>query len=216
MGWPHLLGCRAHKNLPAQIYEGLDYSSYEQHRPDYEKYVETIMLRPGKPSFSEDRFRIRKSEEYASKDYDMEMTRRGLWHSTMAGGVANIWGHLEGGAGPSGSRPYPRPEWIKTWSRFFEWRFVKDMVRAPALTDGVCLERPTGQHFVFYREASSSLRMDLSRMRGSQRVVAVDAAKPYAEIALGELAPGKHTWTAPHRSDWAIAVGEFGREAGTR
>ncbi|MAG93645.1 MAG: hypothetical protein CMJ48_07840, partial [Planctomycetaceae bacterium] len=45
----------------------------------------------------EDRFRIRHSKTYADKDYTMEMTRRGLWHSTMAGGVANIWGHLPRG-----------------------------------------------------------------------------------------------------------------------
>ncbi len=212
MGWPHLLGARAQKNRPTQIYEGLDYSSYEQHRPDYEKYVETIMKRPDKPSFSEDRFRIRKSKSYASKDYDMEMTRRGLWHSTMAGGVANIWGRLDSGAGESGSAPYPRPEWIKTWSTFFKARFVKDMTRAEELTDGVCLKRPSDRHFVFYKESTTSIQMNLSHMSGSQPAVAIDARKPYAEIDLGDTAPRRRTWTAPYRSDWAIAVGDFALE----
>jgi hypothetical protein len=96
-GWPHLLGARAGKNRLDQLSETLDYSSYEQHKPDYEKYVETIEARPCKPPFSEDRFRIREPPQ--SKDYTMEMTRRGLWHSAMAGGVANIWGNLVAAAG---------------------------------------------------------------------------------------------------------------------
>jgi hypothetical protein len=37
----------------------------------------------------------------------------------------------------------------------------------------------------------------------------VDTKRAYAEIDLGELPPRKQTWTAPHRSDWAIAVGRF-------
>ena len=28
---------------------------------------------------------------------------------------------------------------------------------------------------------------------------------------LGRLEPGKRTWTAPYRSDWAIAVGAYHR-----
>jgi hypothetical protein len=36
----------------------------------------------------------------------------------------------------------------------------------------------------------------------------VDARKAYAERDMGALPPTKLTWTAPYRSDWAIAVGE--------
>ena len=84
LGWLHLLGARAGTNWLAQLSEALDYASYEQHRPDYEKYVQTIDRRPDKPSFSEDRLRIRQSSRYATKDYSTERTRRGLWHSAMA------------------------------------------------------------------------------------------------------------------------------------
>ena len=90
-GWPHLLGGRWEKNQLSQATEALDYSSYEQHRPDYRKYVELIEKRPAKPSFAEDRFRVREPSPYPDKDYTLDMTRRGLWHSTMAGSVANIW-----------------------------------------------------------------------------------------------------------------------------
>ena len=211
LGWPHLLGGRAHKNRLSQIYDRLDYSGYEQHRPDYKKYVETISKRPAKPSFSEDRFRIRQSRTYRGKDYDMAMTRRGLWHSTMAGGVANIWGRLDRQHSSLGSKPYARPEWIKTWSVFFKGRFLKDMARANKLTDGVCLARPGGEGYVFYTEDAESILMDLSGMPAAAKAVAVDALKPYKEIDLGKLKPQKQTWEAPHKSDWAIAVGSFGR-----
>ena len=139
----------------------------------------------------------------------MEMTRRGLWHSTMAGGVANIWGHLEREGGRLVLKPYPKPHWIKTYSVFFRNRFLKDMARDNRLTDGVCLTRPTNRHYIFYKEDAGSIRLDLSGMAGPQEAVAVDALKPYAEIRLGTLNPSKQTWAAPRKSDWAIAVGDF-------
>ena len=211
LGWSHFLGGRAHKNRLTQICEGLDYAGYEQHRPDYKTYVATIETRPDRPAFSEDRFRIRPSTRYRDKDYDMARTRRGLWHSTMAGGVANIWGHLDRQSGGVGSIPYPKPHWIKTCSRFFRDRFRKDMRRDNGLTDGVCLTRPGRRHFVFYKEDAASIRMDLSAMAGPQTAVAVDALEPYAELDLGTLPPRRQTWKAPHKSDWAIAVGRFAR-----
>lgn len=211
LGWMHYLGARSSKNKPDQLSETMDYSSYEQHRPDYEQYVATIEVRPGKPSFSEDRFRVR--DEGEDKDYDMEATRRGLWHSTMAGGVANIWGYLigapEANDGVTTSAPYPDPDAIKSYSRFFENRFRRDMSRCNDLTDGVCLVRPTNAHYVFYKEETKRIQMDLSRMNGGQPAVAVDTRLPYAEIDLGRLEAAEHSWEAPYESDWAIAVGDF-------
>ncbi len=212
LGWPHLLGARANKNQLNQIYEGLDYSGYEQWRPDYDKYVETIERRPQKPSFSEDRFRIRNN--YPNKDYDEEMTRRGLWHSTMAGGVANIWGDLTGHIGANDgtdtSRSYTNAYQLKTNAEFFKDRFHKDLERCNSLTDGYCLQMPDNTRFMFYKESTSSIQMDLSGMVGPQPAVAVDAKKAYAEIDLGMLSATNQTWNAPYSSDWAIAVGNSG------
>ena len=216
LGWHHYLGARAHKNQLTQIWDGLDYSSYEQHRPDYRKYVETFDKRPGKPSFSEDRFRVRQAKGYAYKDYTEAMTRRGLWHSTMAGGVANIWGRLDGQSSTLGSKPYGHPHWVKTWAVFFRNRFLKEMVRDNAITDGACLKTPDGARCVFYREDATSIQMDLSAMGGPQGAVAVDTLRRYAEIALGELDPQKTVWKAPYKSDWAIAVGDFTSKEATR
>ena len=213
LGWRHYLGARSSKNELDQLSEAMDYSAYEQHRPDYEQYVITIEARPGKPSFSEDRFRIR--DEGEAKDYNMEETRRGLWHSTMAGGVANIWGNLleAPGAndGATTSAPYPDPDSIRTYSRFFEGRFYRDMIRCNDLTNGVCLMRPGDAHYVFYKEETSTVFLNLSGMDGPQTAVAVDTRLSYEEIALGQLAAAEQSWTAPYESDWAIAVGDFQR-----
>lgn len=192
--------------------EDLDYASYEHHRPTYEVYVAALEASDGKPVMSEDRFRIRRSDPYADKNYTAESTRRGLWLSAMAGGIANIWGNLEnGGSHEAGSAPYPNPDQLKTYARFFEGRFRKDLERCNALAQpGVrCLKRPTGAHYVFYAEDAEAIVMDLSGMDGAQPVVAVDAKGAYQEIDGRTLAPGLHTWRAPHRSDWAIAIGRF-------
>jgi hypothetical protein len=209
-GWSHFLGARADKNKLNQLSESLDYSGYEQHRPDYKKYVETINRRSEKPSFSEDRFRIRIPSPYPNKDYTFEMTRRGLWHSTMAGGVANIWGYFpEGHNSALGSVTYPKSELIKTYALFFENRFLKDMVRDNSITNGWCLKVFRGTNYVFYKEDSSSITMELSGMAGPQRAVAIDTRKPYEEIEIGVLSPQSQEWNSPYSSDWAIAVGAF-------
>ncbi|MDA0739643.1 MAG: Ig-like domain-containing protein, partial [Nitrospirae bacterium] len=212
LGWPHLLGARASKNILDQLYEGLDYSGYEQHKPDYDKYVETIEARPTKPSFSEDRFRMREPSQ--GKDYTMVDIRRGLWHSTMAGGVANIWGNLLGEGAPANdgeatSAPFPNPEWIETNSRFFANRLELGMVRCNTLTDGVCLQSADGQRKLFYKEGASSISLNLSGLSIGQPAVAVDTLAPYVEIDLGLLNPSNQTWNAPYPSDWSIAVGSF-------
>ena len=217
-GWSHFIGARdPNPNYSSdpltQIYEDLDYSGYEHFRPSYNDYVRTIEGRPSKPSFSEDRFRIRMPPKYPKKDYDEDMTRRGLYNSTMAGGVANIWGNAYPGGWTAGggSKPYPHPEWIMTYACFFNKRFLKDMTRENQITDGVCLKRPDNRHFVFYKEDAVSIQMDLSKMKGDQSAVAVDTKNIYTERSLGLLDAKVHTWTAPYKSDWVIAVGDFGK-----
>jgi hypothetical protein len=203
LGWKHLLGARA----PGmeQIYDGLDYISYQQHRPDYNLYVKGLEQYPGKPIMFEDRFRVRLNV-YPEKDYDPDMTRRGLWHSTMAGGAANIWGHLINPKPDGMSNPYPNKEQILTWSKFWNNRFKKDMVRNNNLTDGFCLTIPA-KLYVFYKEDTTSIKMDLSNMTAPTPAVAVDTKSTYKEIPLGILKPGgSHVFEAPHKSDWAVSV----------
>lgn len=218
MGWKHLLGGRPSGPNTANDHgpflgwnQGLGYSSYEHHKPAYDTYVAALDLLPDQPAFSEDRFRIR---DALPKDYTMEETRRGLWQSTMAGGVANIWGHVVNNEGRDDSdfpsQPYPNPEYIKTYSTFFTTRFRQGASRCNNLTDAHALCYPSNEHFVFYKQDATSIQMNLSGVAGSLSARAVDAKKTYMELDLGTLSPTAQTWHAPYSSDWAIAVGDFG------
>ena len=80
-----------------------------------------------------------------------------------------------------------------------------------SLTDGYCLASTSGRHYVFYKEKASSIRIDLAGAVEPLPAVAVDTRADYQEIALGKLAAANQTWNAPRDSDWAIAVGRFGR-----
>ncbi len=203
LGWSHFLGGRAPDMT--RIYDGLDYSSYQQHRPDYDVYVKAIDQCPEKPTFLEDRFRVRKGV-YPKKDYDFDMTRRGLWHSTMAGGAANIWGNLLNPRPDGMSHPYPNKNQILTWSHFWKDRFRKELVRDNSLTDGVCLKVP-GELEIFYKEDADSIQMDLSELSGVIRGVAVDTRGSYREIELEGLTAGpSQIFRAPGRSDWVVSV----------
>ena len=211
LGWFHFLGGRpagpnsgTDHSDSIDWNEPLDYSSYEHHRPTYQVYVQALRNVSGQPVMSEDRFRVRPVQR--AKDYTLADTRRGLWISTMAGGVANIWGYQIPIQEDGSSNPYPNANQLLTNGRFWRDRFRKSFVRANDLTDGFALRR-SNTFYVFYRENRSSITMDLSGMDGPRRAVAIDTRKAYEEIPLGTLAPGSHRFDAPYRSDWAVAVG---------
>jgi hypothetical protein len=211
LGWSHMIGGRVHQHgtaLTRTMTQQLDYLGYETHRPDYETYRAALELHPRQPVFMEDRFRIRNPSPYPEKDYDLEQTRRGLWHSAMAGGVANIWGNLAPEAGPHNmSQPYPNHEQIRTNAEFFSNYFTVEMQVDNPRTDGVCLADVAGQSFLFYAEDVETLMLDLSGMSHAQPASAVDTRQAYREIPLGQLGPSKQHWSAPYKSDWAIVVG---------
>lgn len=206
-GWSHFMGGRASTNQLDQIFEGFDYSSYEWHQPDYDDYVDHISARPENPSFSEDRFRIRAGNR--SKDYDATKTRRGLWHSTMAGGVANIWGHYPNGP----IAPYPNKSALKTYAEFFvtHKRFLESMIRDNVLSSNsdTRVLRDGDDKLVVYREDTTSIDINLTGMSASQVAIAVNTLGPYEEIALGTLNNTQQTINLPFLSDWAIAIGTF-------
>lgn len=193
---PHLLGARGHKNQYSDWNADLEYYAVEWHRPDYQDYRDHLANANGRPAFSEDRFRMRQS--HPDKDYNMDMTRHGLWHSTLAGGVANIWGNLNGDTssnnGSGTSLNYPNPEQIRTWADFWHGRFRRGMSPCNNLTDGYCLT--DGSTYIFYKEGTDSVQIDVSG-----NAVAVDTTQAYAEISANT-----GTWNAPYVSDWAIVV----------
>ncbi|MAX24459.1 MAG: hypothetical protein CMJ19_08140 [Phycisphaeraceae bacterium] len=198
-GWNHLLGARSNKNQLNQISESMDYSSYEWHKPSYDELVTMTSKRTKKPSFSEDRYRIRHPSKYPEKDYNEEETRRGLWYHTMAGGVAAIWGNLDGDG------IYKNKEELKCFSVFWNdhHRFRKEMEVANYLTNGYCLKSGSTS-YVFYKESTAELEY---RFYGASKdVIAIDTKKGYEEISLGRKKSGKYIFYAPYESDWAIAI----------
>lgn len=205
---PHDAGFRSPIADEYTTWLGGDYIGYTSYRPLYPRYVQALYHHPEKPSFEEDRFRLRDAAQWSYKDYSEELTRRGLWHAAMAGGVANIWGNLLPESDHEGSRPYAIKEQIKTYARFFEDRFLKEMVTEYAGPE-LRLVTSEGTRAIVYREDAGVVRLDLRRMNGRLPAVAVDAKGAYEEIDLGTLSPGLHTWKAPYRSDWAVAVGAF-------
>ncbi len=217
MGWSHFLGGRpvgpnrgTDHTENAQWNQGLDYSSYEHHQPTYEVYLAAARATPGRPVMSEDRYRVR-PPKYPEKDYSLERTRRGLYHSTLAGGVANIWG-IHPDLSPGGV--FPNRDQIKTYGVFFHdrGRFLADMAPANQLTgdaDTRVLFSAGTESLALYREDSDRIQIDLSGLSGPQVAVAVDTKQAYREITLGHLTPQAQTITLPSTSDWVIAVGDF-------
>lgn len=203
-GWNKLMGARGPRSGPGnypQIYEGLDFSSYEHHKPWFDELVEMINVRPDKPSFSGDRYRIRRNppSQWPEKDYNEVETRRGLWHHTMAGGVGAIWGNLDS------TGVYSNKEELKCFSVFWndKNRFRKDMVVDNSLSNGFCL-RDSDTHYVFYKEDCDKITFRFSGK--AKKVVAVDTRKTYQEMTLGKMKSGDHQFMAPYVSDWAVAV----------
>ncbi|HJO92824.1 MAG TPA: cellulose binding domain-containing protein [Victivallales bacterium] len=224
LGWHHYLGGRSSRpSHPNQISENMDFSSYEQWKPTYDSSLENKNRgyvfgieehKPSRPSFWSDRFRIRTSPK--PKDYSELETRRGLYYSTMAGGAANIWGYcIENGSRTYYSVPYPNKKWILTYSRVFgamsavgnKHRFTKTMERDNSLTDGYCL-RDSNNFYVFYKEDTNSISMNLSSMSGSKKAVAINTLNNYEEIPLGIFTANNQVFNAPSNSDWIVVVGD--------
>ncbi|MFC4870860.1 hypothetical protein [Negadavirga shengliensis] len=199
--WNHLLAARASKNKLDQIYEGLDFSDYEYHKPWYDDLVAMKQARPQKPSFSGDRYRVRNNppSKWPEKDYNEEETRRGLWQHTMAGGIGAIWGNLDGDG------RYGNKEQIKCFFVFWadKNRFRSDMEVDNSLSDGFGL-RSGNELLVYYKEETRKIKYNL--VGGPKKVVAVDARKSYEEIELGIKENGDHVFSAPYTSDWVLAV----------
>lgn len=213
-GYDHLLGARSEgpnfgldHSADDDYSANLGYAGYEHHTPTYDVYRAALETFGDKPVFSEDRFRIR--DDGREKDYTAEQTRQGLWLSTMAGGVANIWGDLL----PSdngGSTPYDNAEQLKTYSEFF---FERDRYRLGMTIDnGLTTDashyvlRDGDALLVVYAEDTDVIEIDLSGFELPLSVIAVDAMESYAEIDLGIFEPGLVTIDLSASSNWALAI----------
>ena len=197
MGWPHLLWARNRFNTQ------LDTAAYNGQGPNsYDEVLDTITSDLDRPHLEEERF----YHERWSK-FDMITTRRHFWWYAMAGGMGGHWGlHPSHSSGP-----YPKPEQLETHRLFWKNRFLLSLAVDNTLTDGYAT-RAGNTHFIFYKQSTDTVFLDLSSMNGTQPAIAVDTKLHYQEINIGNLDPISQTWTAPYPSDWAIAIGDFGAE----
>jgi len=215
-GWQHLLSARGVRLTGAgniNAYDGcgrdVELRTSRGGPRDYREIIAHLEGVTATPHLYEERHTYRRP----GFQLGMDGTRRLLWWQAMAGGMGGFIGFYPAGIRAFGGHPYPHPDQLRTHYRFWHahQRFLLDMERANELTDGYCLRSVSSQRFVFYREDTGSVRMDLSAMEESQPAVAVDTRKAYDELELGELTPALRTWNAPYRSDWAVAVGGFER-----
>ncbi len=199
-GWRHMLWARgrSHAELDANAYSGFGDYGFNDAKGKLDSDVT-------RPHLYSERFL------YQRRPYwDMSGTRRKAWQYVLAGGMGSWWGRWA----TVSSNNYPNPEQLRTFQRFWNKRFLLDMNRANTLTNGLALKTSSNSFFVFYKENTSSIQMDLSNMNAPQTAIVVDTKKSYTEITLGNLSVSNQTWTAPYKSDWAIAVGDFGQQGG--
>lgn len=200
ISYRHLVGGRGYKNEYRQISSNLDYASWEWHQPTLADYKDHIKFAKGKPAFSEDRFRVRQPSRYPDKDYDFDMTRKGLWHSALSGGVANIWGHKPKGRGYS--QPYPNKEAIRTYRRTIDLYFELGMsVEDNVLEGGSCLG--ADGHLLCYVENASKINFQTGAPDAISKVLAIDTKKAYREIDINNRG---QVIKLPNISDWAILL----------
>lgn len=224
-GWDHLLSTRGFRLSGNNNING--YSS----RGDQDEVLDTqskggphtynegladLQSDLSKPTLYEERHVFERDKIKASwigwkTTTSMDGTRRLIWRNTLAGGIGGWFGFFNQNPVFGSGSGYPNPEQLVTATTFWDdnERFLMDMRAANNLTDGMALRTNNNRNFVFYKENTSSIQMNLSSMSGNQNAIAVDTKRSYGEVAIGNLNPVNMTWDAPYSSDWAIAVGSF-------
>lgn len=207
-GWEHLLMAREDgkfpdvKSLPAGGYDDKPSKNF------YDAAINLLGRVKNRPAQFERRFSYLRDGVWT-----MDNTRRAFWQFTLAGGTGSVWGLYPPDCSAYVKGTYPEPHQMRTHREFWRHRFLVDMKRANSLSDNSdAMILRDGDHAVFYRENTTSIHIDLSGMSGPQPVIAVDTLGHYEEIPVGTLDAREHTWTAPYKSDWALAVGTFSIE----
>jgi len=208
--YAHLVGGRGHKNEYKEISTQLDYASWEWHHPSYKDYREhfeqaNAQRSVPRPVFSEDRFRIQTPD--TPQHYTAEETLQGLWHSAMAGGIANIWGNRP--EGQEFSEPYPNKAAIHTYSQFISTYFNADMQPDNSLiSEGYCL-RDTDKAAICYSQMPERVRFDLSKITTPiQAVTVVDANAKNTQLNQIAITEPTLEWQPPYPSNWAFWIGD--------
>lgn len=217
-GWDHLLSTRGFNLSGSTSINGYSsqggnaqFKTSSRGPRNYAEVLQDITSDSNNPSLYEER------HIYNRGGYQLNMdgTRRLIWWNTMAGGMGGWFGFFRQDPVFGNGSGYPNTEQLRTSATFWDTnqRFLSDMRAANNLTDGFALKTNNNTHFVFYKENTDSIQMNLSSMSGAQNAVAVDTKRSYREVSIGTLNPENTNWDAPYSSDWAIAVGSFNGSA---
>ncbi|MCA9739900.1 DUF5060 domain-containing protein, partial [candidate division KSB1 bacterium] len=204
MGWPHLLWARERSNTEIDVVSNDLRPNGEPQDQFYQMAISSFDSSNNRPVMFGRRFAFMRDSIFT-----MDKTRRSMWQFAMAGGAGSWWGFFA-----NSPFPYPNPEQLVAHEQFWQTHFRLDFQADTLITDGAALRVPENTHYVFYKEDTDSIRMNLTAMTGMQEAYAVDTRLGYQEIHLGTFLPDSLTWIAPYPSDWAVAVGNFGSSAG--
>ena len=204
-----------------------DFADFEHHSPTYEVYLAAHDAADGEAVLSGDRFRVR-GEDGPGKDYTQAQTVDGLWHSTMAGGISNIWGNLTdpntGKIERTGNiETYSYNDEtireISTWDRFFneKGRFALDAEVANNLTGGTSKDQyallsDVENSLIVYAEDTNDIDLNLRALRSDSdwasgvRIIAVDTEAAYREVNMGTRSLNDITLDMNSTSDWALYI----------
>jgi hypothetical protein len=200
MGWDHLLTARGKDS------SALDVRSYSELGHPFADALANIRSDPERAHFFEERdIYLREGGELP---LDMETTKDLLWEYAIAGGHGGFWGN----AWDSARTAYPEPQHLRTFDSFWNDgdRFLFDLeAREGVVANGVAAATADDAHYVVYVEGTRRVTLDLTELDGTQEVTAVNANAGYAEVSLGTVEAGVHTFSMPSESDWAIAIGDF-------
>jgi len=196
-GWQHMLWARNrnHYELDALAYNGFGNYLYS----DATTRMDSDLSRP---HLYTERFL------YLRRPYwSMDDTRKKRWQYAMAGGIGSWWGKYW-----NITEVYPKPEQLRTHLTFWEKYMRFDYVRDNNLSNGFVLKDIiSNKHFIVYKESTNEITLDMSNITISVPlpVIAVDTKLEYQSIVTGAWGAGNQTWTAPYKSDWALAIGDF-------
>ncbi len=236
IGWEHILTSRGwdDESFGAHSYAGFggnpyDLETTDKGPADYQEIKQDLEARRDRPSIYEERHTYNRWRCWPGAVPDPDRLsetgcRRLIWWETMAGGMGGFFGHFSERFnqygpfrpnGPCGYHPESLKRAFRTHREFWKHGRLK-LAMSPANrrvsgATGYCLAADDRKHFVFFVQDADSVAIDLSGMPGSQPVIAIDVKADYSEIDKGVLKAGLHTIRLNQRSDWAIAVGQFGQ-----
>lgn len=207
MGWPHALGARGHEfpagKLRMASYDGFARSvglttSYAG-PTGYREILEDRQKHADQPLVYEERHTYQRPDH----QLDMNGTRRLLWWTQMAGGAGLILGYYPEDIPAYAGYPYPRAEQLRAFGRF--WTRHAQLHSEPCPETAQAYALCGAGKRILYKQNAKRIRFDTAGLPQRFQAEALDTVNG-TRLNLGWLTRGDIEFTAPRRSDWALAL----------